>query len=89
MYGLEKFSHLEDKIYRTIEQVKRERREREVLEGEIEQLRAELAAAATDKQNLEKQIQRLVSERDSIRVKVESMLQAVNILERETEAAGK
>ena len=35
IYGLEKFSHLEDKIYRTIEQFKRERQEREALEREV------------------------------------------------------
>jgi len=88
MYALEKFSHLEDKIYRTIDQFKRERRDREVLEREVEELRSELAAAATEKQQLEKQIQRLLNERDSIKLKVESMLQAVNKLDLESEAAG-
>ena len=88
MYALEKFSHLEDKIYRTIDQFKRERRDREILEREVEELRSELAVAATEKQQLEKQIQRLLNERDSIKLKVESMLQAVNKLDLESEAAG-
>ena len=43
IYGLEKFSHLEDKIYRTIEQFKRERQEREALEREVLSLRRELS----------------------------------------------
>jgi chromosome segregation ATPase len=89
MYGLEKFAHLEDKIYRTIEQVKRERREREALEREIEGLREQLAQADGEKQQLEKQMQRMINERDSIKLKVESMLQAVNTLELETDGAGK
>jgi chromosome segregation ATPase len=88
-YGLEKFSHLEDKIYRTIDQVKRERRERESLEHELERIRAELATAIGDKQHLEKQIQRLMSERDSIKLKIESMLQTVRVLDLEAGSAGK
>lgn len=88
-FGLEKFSHLEDKIYRTIDQVKRERRERESLERELESLRGQLAAAASDRQHLEKQIQRLMHERDSIKLKVESMLQTVNALDLETRSSAK
>jgi hypothetical protein len=34
-------------------------------------------------------MQRMISERDSIKLKVESMLQAVNTLELESEGAGK
>ena len=41
-YGLEKFSHLEDKIYRTIEQIKRERQQRETLERELASLRSQV-----------------------------------------------
>jgi len=88
MYALEKFSHLEDKIYRTIDQFKRERRDREALEAEIQQLRSDLATASSEKQQLERQIQRLLNERDSIKLKVESMLSAVNKLDLESEAAG-
>ena len=82
-YGLEKFTHLEDKIYRTIDQVRRERRERDSLQRELESVRTELAAAASEKQLLEKQVQRLISERDSIKLKVESMLQTVKVLDLE------
>ena len=82
-YGLEKFTHLEDKIYRTIDQVRRERRERDSLQRELEGARTELAAAASEKQQLEKQVQRLISERDSIKLKIESMLQTVKVLDLE------
>jgi len=84
MYSLEKFSHLEDKIYRAIDQFKRERRERELLQREMEALRGQLAIATREHQQLEKQLQRLLSERDSIKLKVESMLQTVSKLESES-----
>ena len=38
--GMEKFSHLEDKIYLTIELVKKLREERDSLERELRELKA-------------------------------------------------
>jgi len=89
VYGLEKFSHLEDKIYRTIERFKRERQEREVLEAEVASLRRELGRLSDDKERAEAQIQRLASERDEIKAKVESMLEAIAVLDLETAEAAK
>ena len=43
--GLEKFSHLEDKIYRTIELTKSLRQEKETLEQEIGQIRRDIGRA--------------------------------------------
>jgi chromosome segregation ATPase len=83
IYGLEKFSHLEDKIYRTIEQFKRERQEREALEREVQNLRRELSRATDDKERLESQVERLLTERDAIKLKVEGMLDAIAILDAE------
>src|SRR4028119_61379 len=42
--GLEKFSHLEDKIYRTIELTKTLRQEKEALEREVAVVKRELGA---------------------------------------------
>jgi len=81
IYGLEKFSHLEDKIYRTIEQFKRERQEREALEREVVSLRHEMSRVSDDKQRLERQVEHLLTERDAIKVKVEGMLDAITVLE--------
>jgi chromosome segregation ATPase len=81
IYGLEKFSHLEDKIYRTIEQFKRERQEREALEREVLSLRRELSRTSDDKERLELQVERLLTERDAIKLKVEGMLDAIAVLE--------
>jgi chromosome segregation ATPase len=83
IYGLEKFSHLEDKIYRTIEQFKRERSEREALEREVLSLRRELSQTGDEKERLALQVERLLNERDTIKLKVEAMLDAIAVLELE------
>ncbi len=81
--GLEKFSHLEDKIYRTIELAKTLRQEKESLEREVISARRDLNYALEEKQRLETHIERLLSERDTIRAKVEAMLDAIAALDPE------
>ena len=81
--GLEKFSHLEDKIYRTIELTKTLRQEKEALEREVAAIRRELGTLLDEKDRLETQVERLLSERDTIRMKVEAMLDAIAVLDPE------
>ncbi|HYY98597.1 MAG TPA: hypothetical protein VE642_08405 [Pyrinomonadaceae bacterium] len=81
--GLEKFSHLEDKIYRTIELTKTLRQEKEALERELATVRRELGTLLDEKDRLETQVERLLSERDTIRLKVEAMLDAIAVLDPE------
>ena len=81
--GLEKFSHLEDKIYRTIELTKTLRQEKEALEREVAAVRRELGTLLDEKDRLETQVERLLSERDTIRLKVEAMLDAIAVLDPE------
>ena len=81
--GLEKFSHLEDKIYRTIELTKTLRQEKEALERDVAATRRELTNLLDEKERLETQVERLLSERDMIRMKVEAMLDAIAVLEPE------
>ena len=71
--GLEKFSHLEDKIYRTIELTKTLRQEKEELERQLANVR-ELGG---DEQQLLTKVERLTAERELIRTKVEKILQAI------------
>jgi len=71
--GLEKFSHLEDKIYRTIELTKTLRQEKEELERKL----ATARNIGGDKQELIQQIEQLMEEREAVRVKVQAMLEAV------------
>jgi FtsZ-binding cell division protein ZapB len=79
--GLEKFSHLEDKIYRTIELTKTLRQEKEELERQLATLRG---LGGGDKQNLAARVERLMAERDTIRLKVEAMLDAIIAIDPET-----
>ena len=81
--GLEKFSHLEDKIYRTIELTKTLRQEKESLERDVAATRRELSNLIDEKDRLESQVERLLSERDMIRMKVEAMLDAIAVLDPE------
>lgn len=70
--GLEKFSHLEDKIYRTIELTKALRQEKEDLERQLATVRT-----AGGKQALIAQIEHLLAEREAIRKSVQRMLDSV------------
>jgi FtsZ-binding cell division protein ZapB len=75
--GLEKFSHLEDKIYRTIELAKSLRQENEGLQKELSLIRRDIGNVLNEKERLETQVEKLLAERDMIRMKVEAMLDAV------------
>jgi len=70
--GLEKFSHLEDKIYRTIELTKALRQEKEDLERQLASARG-----SGDQQQLTAEIEHLLAEREIIKAKVQSMLEAI------------
>lgn len=81
--GLEKFSHLEDKIYRTIELTKTLRQEKESLEKELSLIRRNRGSVPNEQLRLEQQVEALLAERDIIRSKVEAMLDAVAALDPE------
>jgi uncharacterized coiled-coil DUF342 family protein len=88
--GMEKFSHLEDKIYLTIEFAKKMREEKEHLEREATDLRNNAAQATAENQQLEERLTALLSERDEIQNKVEAMLEAIAMIDSEAaEAAGR
>jgi SMC interacting uncharacterized protein involved in chromosome segregation len=76
--GLEKFSHLEDKIYRTIELTKTLRQEKEELERKL----AKKGVSGTDDE-LASEVQRLQAERDLIRAKVEKIMDAIAAIDPE------
>jgi len=88
--GMEKFSHLEDKIYLTIEFAKKMREEKEKIERENIGLRRDVSTLSSEKQRLEEKIEDLLSERDAIQLKVEAMLDAMTIIDTEVaEAVGR
>jgi FtsZ-binding cell division protein ZapB len=71
--GLEKFSHLEDKIYRTIELTKALRQEKDDLERQL----ATARHAGGNSEELSAQIDQLLTEREAVRAKVQAMLDAI------------
>jgi len=85
--GMEKFSHLEDKIYLTIEFAKKMREEKEHFEREASSLRQTASDAVAEKAELEEKISVLLSERDSIQLKIEAMLDAMTIIDSDVAAA--
>lgn len=88
--GMEKFSHLEDKIYLTIEFAKKMREERDKLALESSTLRRDTANAIAEKQAAEEKLSILLSERDSIQLKVEAMLDAITLIDSDVaEAVGR
>jgi FtsZ-binding cell division protein ZapB len=88
--GMEKFSHLEDKIYLTIEFVKKLREEKERVTAEYDTLRADVGSLADRNRELEAKVEELLSERDAIQLKVEAMLEAMTLIDPEVaEAVGR
>jgi phage shock protein A len=87
--GLEKFSHLEDKLYRAVELCKALKQEKENLERELERAGQNNAELNARKEQLEKQVERLLEDRETMRLKVEAMLDAIAMLELESESLKK
>ena len=79
--GMEKFSHLEDKIYLTIEFAKKLRDEKEEIEREATILRQNASRIEAENKELEDKIAVLLAERDSIQLKVEAMLDAITTID--------
>ena len=69
--GLEKFSHLEDKIYRTIELTKALRQEKDDLERQL------ATARSGAKEDRTAEIDQLLAERAAIRTRVQRMLDTI------------
>lgn len=78
--GLEKFSHLEDKIYRTIELAKTLREERDRLEREMSSVRHEVTSLLEEKTRLEEQVEKLLTERDAIHLKMDGIFDAISVV---------
>ena len=88
--GMDKFSHLEDKIYLTIEFAKKMREENERMARELADIKKNTHFVEAEKIRLEQKVESLLSERDAIQLKVEAMLDAMTIIDSEVaEAIGR
>lgn len=85
--GMEKFSHLEDKIYLTIELVKKLREEKGLLEKENANLKSEVTRLAGGSADGGEKLGELLAEREAIQTKVEAMLEALSQIDPEIAAA--
>ncbi len=88
--GMEKFSHLEDKIYLTIEYAKKMRDEKDRFEREANSLKRDAANWISERREMEDKLAVLLSERDTIQLKVEAMLEAITMIDADVaEAVGR
>jgi FtsZ-binding cell division protein ZapB len=79
--GLERFSHLEDKIFRVVEAVKALRKENETLVAENQKLKSESEALQRSVSGQNQSMAQLQKEREALREKVEKALSLLASLE--------
>jgi len=79
--GLERFSHLEDKIFRVVEAFKAIRKENDTLRQENSKLRADVEALRTRETAYNENLTHLQKEREQLRDRVEKALGLLASLE--------
>ena len=78
--GLERFTELEDRIYRVIELFKAVRLQKESLEKDVIRIKAQLELAASDNDRLKLEIQEFRKEKDLVKERVEGILDSLEKL---------
>ncbi|MFN8008011.1 MAG: hypothetical protein U0V70_13495 [Terriglobia bacterium] len=78
--GLEKFTDLENKVYRAIELFKAARVQKEALEKELLKIKTQLEEARKENEKLQKLMADNQNERAQVKEKVESILQSLDAL---------
>jgi hypothetical protein len=76
----DEFQALEQKVLRAVEIVKREREARAAAEAEVANLRAQLSEQQSLSNMVEGELTTLTKERESVRIRVEKMLQQMDEL---------
>ena len=79
--GLERFSHLEDKIFRVVEAFKAVRKENETLQAENQKIKAEIEALRRNEAGVNQNLVQLQKEREALRERVEKALSLLATLE--------
>lgn len=79
--GLERFSHLEDKIYRVVEAFKAVRRENETLQAENQKIKSEIEVLRRNQASYNQNLLQLQKEREALRERVEKALSLLATLE--------
>ncbi len=79
--GLERFGHLEDKLYRVVESFKAIRKENDTLKAENQNLRGEVQALQEKENSFNESLAHLQKEREELRERVEKALDLLATLE--------
>jgi len=79
--GLERFSHLEDKIFRVAEAFKTVRKENEVLKAETTRLKEDLEQLQKNGVSVQETLGQLEREREELRDRVEKVLDMLAALD--------
>ena len=79
--GLERFSHLEDKIFRVVEAFKAIRKENETLQAENQKIKVEIEALRRNEAGVNQNLVQLQKEREALRERVEKALSLLATLE--------
>jgi len=79
--GLERFSHLEDKLLRVVEGFKAVRKENETLRAENDKLKLEIEALRQNESSRNTNLTHLQQEREELRERVEKALNLLATLE--------
>jgi FtsZ-binding cell division protein ZapB len=79
--GIERFSHLEDKIYRVVEAFKTIRKENETLRAENSRLKTDLEARQAQEDSFSENMASLQKEREELRERVEKALSLLATVE--------
>ena len=79
--GLERFSHLEDKIFRLVEEFKAVRKENETLREENQKLKEEIGEFQGNKSKAQDDLAQFLKEREELKERVEKALTLLASLE--------
>lgn len=79
--GLERFSHLEDKIFRVVEAFRAARKENEMLHAENQKLKGDIETLQRNAAGFNQNLQQLQKEREALRERVEKALSLLATLE--------
>ena len=85
--GMEKFAHLVDKLHRSVALCESLRQEKVRLEDELRKAQLDLTVEAAEKERLRSQVEALLKDRELVRLKVETMMDTITMLEIEAESA--
>ncbi len=78
--SVDEFQALEQKVMRTVELIKKEREARAAAEAQLAELKQQLSEHSSASSSAQAEVDALLRERESVRLRVEKMLQQMDEL---------